>query len=308
MKIYIVGSGGVGGYLGGLLAIAGNDVTFLARGQHYQAIKENGLQINAVKGDFLVKPAKVISSSSEITNPDLVIFTVKTYDTESTAIELSKVVNENTAIITFQNGVENDLKIKQFIKVGKIFPGVAYLISTKVGPGTIEQIGGPGGIGKFVIGDRNGSFGDLLGNITMVMKNAGIDASVSEDITQDVWKKFVFISAFSGMTAFYGKPIGGIVNDARLKDEYENCVKETIAVAKSLKVNLPEDTFETTMSTTIKTNPASKSSLLVDVEKGGKNEIETLNGKVVRYAKQQNIQVPINEKIYEKIKNKLNDL
>ncbi|KKQ23870.1 MAG: 2-dehydropantoate 2-reductase [Candidatus Roizmanbacteria bacterium GW2011_GWC2_37_13] len=303
MKIYIVGSGGVGGYLGGLLAkTSTNYVTFVARKDHFQAIKKNGLQINRVKGNFLIKPAQVISSLREIKNPDLILFTVKTYDTQEAAKQLNEIVNDKTIIITFQNGVENDLEIKKYVKKGLVFPGVAYLISTRIKPGVIEQIGGVGGIGRFIIGDRNNSTNEKLDRIVKIMREAEIDAVLSKNITQDIWKKFVLISAFSGITTLYKKRIGEIIKDNNLKTEYENCVRETIKVAKALKVDLPENIFEITMATTEKTNPASKSSLLVDVERGGRNEIETLNGTVIKYAKQFNINIPINNKIYSSIK------
>ena len=98
MKIYVVGSGAIGGYFGGLLAKAGNDVTFVARGEHYQAIKSKGLKVKSIVGDFEIKPAQVIKNISEISSPDLVIFTVKTYDTDEVAKALVPVVNKNTII------------------------------------------------------------------------------------------------------------------------------------------------------------------------------------------------------------------
>ena len=132
MKIYILGSGGIGGYFGSLFAKAGLDVTFIARGENYKAIKENGLIVKSVVGNFEIKPAKVIESISKITDPDLIIFSVKTYDTEIVAKELSSVVNENTIILTFQNGVDNDIRIRKIISNTQVYPGVAYVITAKI--------------------------------------------------------------------------------------------------------------------------------------------------------------------------------
>ncbi len=112
MKIYVIGTGGVGGYYGGLLAHAGVDVTFVARGDHYQAIAKDGLKVNSVTGNFTVHPAKVISSIAEIKAPDVVLITVKTYDTEDICRQLSRVVNKDTVIISLQNGIDNDEHIK----------------------------------------------------------------------------------------------------------------------------------------------------------------------------------------------------
>ena len=129
MKIYIVGTGGVGGYFGGVLAKVGNDVTFVARGENFKAIRENGLIVKSVIGNFTVKAIKVIEKISEIKNPDLIIFTVKTYDTESVAKELDFVVNGKTIIITFQNGIDNDNEIKKYIQNAQVYPGVTYVVS-----------------------------------------------------------------------------------------------------------------------------------------------------------------------------------
>src|SRR6185369_7206456 len=112
MKIAVIGTGGVGGYFGGLLAKAGNDVTFVARGEHANALKTAGLTVKSVAGDFSVKPVKIVEAVSQLEAPDLVLFTVKTYDTESVAQALNTVIHDQTVVITFQNGVENDRKIQ----------------------------------------------------------------------------------------------------------------------------------------------------------------------------------------------------
>ena len=135
-----------------------------------------------------------------------------------------------------------------------------------------------------------------------LIKKAGIDIVSSDDIARDLWKKFMFIVAFSGMTAICRSPIGKILADSITRSVYEKCVKEAIAVAKAMKVNVADNVFESIMKTSTDTVPESKSSLLVDVENGRKNEIETLNGTLVRFAKENNIEVPINELIYGAIK------
>lgn len=123
MKTYVVGTRGVGGFFGGLLARAGMEVTFLARGEHYQAIKNHGLTVRSVAGDFQVKPAKVVESIPEIKAPDLILFAVKTYDTAAAARQLADVVSESTIIISFQNGVENDREIKKIRERARSFSG-----------------------------------------------------------------------------------------------------------------------------------------------------------------------------------------
>lgn len=299
MRIYIVGTGAVGGYFGGLLAKAGLDLTFVARGENYKAIKENGLVVKSVIGDFVVKPAQVVKKISEIANPDLIIFSVKTYDTEDVAKELASVVNRNTIILTFQNGVDNDTKIKRFIANAQIYPGVAYVIVAKTKPGIIEQTGG---LRKLIFGDRENPSNPELQEIEIVMRDAGIDAIFSDDITRDIWKKFMIICPFSGLTALHRKTIGEILSNTDTKSQYEDCLKEAIIVAKTKGVDVSDNAFEEIMKTSENTTPGSKSSLLFDIENGKKNEIETLNGTLVKFAKELNVSVPVNELIYKSIK------
>jgi len=299
MKVYIVGSGGAGGYLGGLLARSGKDVTLVARGEHYRAIRAKGLKIRSVLGDFEVRPVGVIDRISNMMNPDLIIFSVKTYDTEQTAKDLKPVVGKDTILISLQNGVENDREIKKHIPHGRIYPGIAYLASARTRPGFIEQTGGPR---KFIFGDRQDPENPKLKEVEAYMREAGVDALVSADITRDLWKKFMFIVAFSGMTAICRSPIGKVLGDPLTEGLYERCAKEAIRVAESMNIPVEEWAFENIMTNSRNFPPDSKSSLLVDIENHRRTEIETLNGSLVRLAKSKNIDVPINEVIYGAIK------
>lgn len=300
MKIFIVGTGGVGGYLGGFLAKAGNDVTFVARGENYKAIKTRGLELDVVKhGRFLIKPAKVISKIFQIKNPDVVFVTVKTYDTESVAKELSRVVNTDTSIITFQNGIENDYVIKKYIKRGKVYPGLAYIVSVRIQPGVIKQ---SSGLGKFIFGDRKDNDNKTMKNIEVIMRESGIDAKFSDDIVKDIWTKYVFISAMTGLTALARCTVGTVVGDKLLNSLFERALREGIEVAKKEKVKLQKDIFSSMVNVAKSTNKNAKFSMLVDIERGKKIEIEALNGTMVRLAKKHKLDVPINETIYGALK------
>lgn len=295
MKIYIVGSGGVGGYFGGKLAAADLDVTFVARGEHFKAIKKNGLQVNSIDGNFSINPAKVIDSFDKISNPDLILFTVKSYDTLSVAEQLKPVVNKNTTIITFQNGINNDLLIRTVLPDTSVHPGVAYVISAKAEPGVIAQTGG---LKKLIFADRENQNQKKLKEIAKLMKKAEIDANLATDINAELWKKFIFISAFSGMTALCRKPIGVIRDNRLTRDMYEQCVNEAIDIARSLEVNLAEDIFDTVMTITDNTAAEAKSSLLIDLENNRQTEIVALNGEICRLGLENGIPTPINQTIF----------
>ncbi len=304
MKIYIVGTGGVGGYIGGLLAKTGNDVTFVARKRNYYTIKEKGLTVKTIKENFKVKPAKVINSISKIKNPDLIIFTVKTYDTAKVAKKLAETINPNTQIVTFQNGIDNDIQIKKYKKKAKVYPGIIYTVSTKTKPGIIHQTETPlKFVHELIIGDRKNTNKPKIIKIINLFKKSKIDAVISNDIKKDLWIKFIFISAFSGITTAYRSNIGEILQNPNTKSSYKKCLKETINVAKKLKINIPNNTLKTLIKVSEKTNQKSKSSLLIDIENKRKNELESLTGKLVKLARKEKIDTPINNLIYETIKN-----
>lgn len=299
MKITIIGTGGVGGYFGAMLARAGEAVVFVARGEHGTQMRERGLTVKSVDGDFVVQPVQVVQRVSGLRDPELVLFTVKTYDTQQVAIELVQVANSNkTHIITFQNGVDNDMEIKKFIPNANVYPGVCYVISARTGPGLIEQTGG---MRSLVFGDRNHTENIFLKEVEAMMQKAGINAKYSVDIMSDVWKKFIFILAFSGMTAYKQQPIGEILSNSDSLKEYETVLKEAETVARALGVNLPDDIVDATIAAAQRTAPNSKSSLLVDIEHKRRTEIESLNGKLVRLAASLGIPVPMNETIYKTV-------
>ena len=210
MKIYVIGTGGMGGYYGGMLARAGADVTFIARGAHYQAIAKDGLKVDSATGNFTIHPAKVISSIAEIEAPDMVLITTKAYDNEEVSKQLAQVVNKDTVVISLQNGIDNDQQIQKHLKNAIVIPGCAYIITEKAAAGYILQTGGPR---KVVFGSRDHTHQNRLAEIEKVMQNAGIDAKNSQEIEKDIWTKFLVIIGFAGMTSICRSPVGLIVNE-----------------------------------------------------------------------------------------------
>lgn len=295
MKTYVIGTGGVGGYFGGKLARAGNDVTFVARGEFYNTMHLNGLVVNTTEDNFVIKPVQVIDDINKITNPDLILITVKTYDTQAVMEKLRTVITPKTVIVTFQNGIDNDLRIGKYLQHDKVFPGIAYVISSKTDYGVITQTGG---LKRLVFGARTKEMTKDLTEIANQFREAQIDTILSEDIERDLWKKFIFINAFAGFTAICRTAIGDIRSDNYTYALYKECVTETILVARSLKIDLPETILEDTMKLTANTASDSKSSLLIDIENNRQNETESLNGTLVRIAEKQGISVPITKVLY----------
>jgi 2-dehydropantoate 2-reductase len=300
MKYYIVGAGGIGGYFGGLMVNAGLDVTFVARGKNYKTIKEKGLQINSNSFEsFHLANAKVIDGVDKIVNPNVIIFSVKTYDTEKVSKELKKVINDKTIIITFQNGVDNDERIKKILNHKHVFPGVAYILVKKSDYGVIEQTGK---MRKLIIGARDRHLNVYLKPIIEDIKTSKVETTLSEDIIKDLWEKFLYIIPLAGSTAICRSPLGKIRNDKYSMKIFEDLLKESILVATKKGINISKNIFQEKMELAKNSTPDAKSSLLIDIENNRPTEIETLHGAIVKYAKELKVPVPITELVYGSIK------
>jgi len=299
MNTFIIGCGGVGGFFGGLLAKAGKQVTFVTRKEEGRTIKKNGLKVKSVVGNFTIKKADVIDDIGAIKNPDIILVTVKSYDLGGAARQLAKVAGKETIIITFQNGVENDFEIRQSSKKAQVYPGIAYVVASRIAPGVISQTSGGR---KLIFGDRKNPGNAGLKKVEMFLRSAGVDATCSDDITRDLWKKYVFIIPYAGMTSICRSPIGKIMADPTASSLFRMCLEEAAAVAKAMGVQLSKTVIEDTLAYVKKHDPSSKSSMLVDIEHGRRTEIETLHGTLVRLAKKNRIPVPVNSLIYSAVR------
>lgn len=302
MKVLIVGTGGIGGYYGGLLARGGCDVTFLARGKHFQELQKSGLRVKSVIGDFEIKPVQVALSAVEAGIPDLILVCVKTYDTEEISRSLAPISKKNTVVIPLQNGIDNDQVIQKYLPESIVVPGLTYIVSTRTSPGVIEQTAGSRNI---IFGSRDGQHQQALSNIEKTMRDAGIEATNSEAIERELWIKFLWIVAFAGMTSLCRSAIGPIVTDPGTWSLYKRCLNEAFLVAKKLGIDVGNEEYESIIQKVEKykhSGSDSKSSMLVDIENHRHTEIESIHGKLCQLAKEAGIDVPINETIYHAIR------
>ena len=298
MNIYIIGCGGVGGFFGGLLLRAGKQVTFVTRPQECRILETRGLTVKSVVGNFTVKKVSVLGTISQIRDADVILVTVKSYDLEGIARELAGVVSKKTIIITFQNGIDNDSVLKKSIKDAAIYPGIAYVVAKRASPGIIEQTSGGR---KLIFGDPGNNRNESLKGVAHFLICPGMEATYSADIAGDLWKKYVFIIAYAGMTSISRSPIGAVMKNPVAYPLFEECLREAVMVAKAEKVRLPKNIVKDTIAYTKKHDPSSKSSMLIDIENNRKTEIETLHGTLVRLAEKHRISVPINRLIYSSV-------
>lgn len=295
MKIVIMGAGGVGGYLGGLLAREGKDVSFVARGAHLETIRQEGLTIEGVQEEGFTLPVSATDNPEDIGPVDLVLFCVKSYDTESSASALLPLLGPETVVLSLQNGVDNEEKIQNITGKERVMGGVAYLSSQVIRPGVIRKAGGPR---KIVFGEMDGSMTERAKEIQKVFESGGIDCEISEQIKKVLWEKFIFICAMGGMTAVTRKPIGPI---RKYSPAFEMCIaamKEVEEVGRALSIPLDGDIIEKTTSLINGFPENTRSSLLVDLEAGKRLEIDALNGTVMRLGEEHGVSTPTNRFIY----------
>lgn len=301
MKTYIIGAGGVGAFLGALLAENGVDLHFVSRRQ--EEFSKNGLFLRSVfAGDIKIDNPNVIGSISEIENPELIFVAVKTYHLKSISKELKKVINKNTIVITLQNGIEADKVLLEEISDIKVYPGLVYIISNKTAPGVVEQIAGPC---LFSFGARDKRKTDALIAVEKLLVDAGVKARLSNDIEKDLWMKFIWITTFAGMTCFYRSAIGKIVNNEQAFKTYLLALDQAVAVARACKIDIAEEKVQKIIKKSEdyrKTGTESKSSMLLDLEAGRETEIEALTGTLVRLGDELGVDVSIHRALYSQIK------
>lgn len=291
MKIAIFGSGGVGGYFGGRLAAAGEDVTFLARGAHLTALQNDGLHIHSPNGDLHLPKVQAADRPQAIGPVDVVLFTVKLYDVDASAATLAPLIGPNTVVITLQNGVDAMDMVAKHAGTEHVAGGAAYIVAVIDQPGHIRHTTAQ----QLVFGERDGRRSDRLVAFEEAGIRAGFQSKASEDVQADLWTKFVRLATWSGMTTVTRSPMGVVRDSPETYELMIAAIQEVIAVGRAKGVNLPSDLLESTL-TMVKNFPASsKSSMLEDIERGRRLELPWLSGAVVRIGKEVGVPTPIHQ-------------
>jgi 2-dehydropantoate 2-reductase len=289
MRILVMGSGGVGGYFGGRLAAAGNDVTFVARGSHLAAMRENGLLLDSLLGEALIKPAKAVLDPAEAGTPDIVIFATKMVDAEAAAAQLKPVVGPETIVIAFQNGVEGADVVKRVVPAAHVIPGVARIASHIPRPGVIEHASK---FARIEFAEPNGSKNEKLEAFHALCKAAGIDAIMPADIRRAQWIKFAMLAPFSGVTALTGHAAKELRNAAGTYGLLQTAVQEVIEVAKAEGIAIKPGDYEGVMKTIDDLPDHMVSSMAHDKRAGKPLEVNWLSGGVVRVGARHGVPTP----------------
>jgi 2-dehydropantoate 2-reductase len=299
MKIAVLGSGGIGGFLGGALTSSGNDVWFIARGNHLQAMREQGLSVDSIAlGKFHVK-AKATSKPADIGPVDLILFSVKSYDTETALQGIRPLVGKDTMVLSFQNGVDNEDKIAEVLGKEHVLGGIISVESYVSEPGKIAQTMGPV---RMAFGELDGQITPRAKMIHEAFVKSGLKCELSDRIEQLLWEKLLFISAAAGVCSVCRATIGDVLSFEKTRELFIAVMKEVESVARARGINLPADIVPRTLAMSEKMNKATKPSMLRDLERGKRLEVDALNGAVSRFGHQLSVPTPAEDFIYACLK------
>lgn len=299
MKIAIFGTGGVGGYYGARLAAAGEDVHFIARGAHLNAIRTNGLRVNSANGGVHVQPAQATDDPADIGPVDLVMVAVKLYDTEAAAAACRALLGPETAVVSFQNGVTAADTLAGAVGAERVFGGLTYILATIEQPGIIAHVGE---MARIRFGESDGTRTTRVQRFEKACLGAGIDAAISDDITVDLWTKFAFLAPVSGVTSLVRLPMGPVRADPDTRALLRSAMDEAVAVAHARGVRLPGDLAERHMAMVDGLPATMGSSMLHDLTHGKRLELPWLSGTVARMGREAGVPTPTHDTIVTALK------
>lgn len=294
LRIAVMGTGGVGGYFGARLAEVGYALYFIARDAHLAALRQNGLLLRSMLGDAHVVGATATDNPAEIGPVDVVMFTVKLYDTESAAALCKPLVGPDTVVISFLNGIDSEQALGCVVGDEHVAGGVARISASIESPGVIAH---HGEFASLEFGELDGGESERLARFLAACEDAGIQARMSPTIVQSIWRKFVFLSSFAAVTTLTRLPIGPIRDSPPTFSLFERAVHEVVAVADAKGVELAHDEADKVIKFTREMDGDIKASMLVDLERNRRLEVEWLSGAVVRLGLELGIATPVHEMV-----------
>ena len=298
MRIAVFGAGGVGGYFGGRLAQAGEDVVFIARGDHLKAMLTHGLRVDSVKGDFVLKPVKATDDPAQAGIVDVILVGVKAWQVTNAAEAMRPMVGLETFVLPLQNGLEAPTQLAAVLGDQHVLGGLCGLSTFIVGPGHIRHAGAE----PFVrFGELDNRPSDRVKLLQKVFKRAGVIAEIPQDIQVALWMKFLFITAWSGVGAVTRTPLGVWRSLPETRQMAESALQEIIIVAQARDIALPENAMPTTMNMYDSFPPDITSSMQRDIAEGRPSELDAQIGAVVRFGKEADVATPLHRLIYDSL-------
>ncbi len=290
MRVAVMGTGGLGGVFGALLAEAGSEVLFIARGAQLNAMQSSGLRVLSELGDITLPNVHVTADPKEGEAADFVLFTVKGQDTKPASELIAPLVGPETSIVSFQNGVEGLDILAARYNPEAVIPGTTMMPATIEAPGVIRHFGQARPI---TIGSWHGTPTEQVREFAALCGAAGLEVTVSENIHVDVWTKFVAMATFSALTCLTRLPVPTIASHPDTRRLAADAANEVMALAKARGVQLAEDTVDKVLSGAASMPASWKTSMCNDLEAGRKIEVDSISGAVHRLGEQFGIPTPV---------------
>ena len=300
MRIAVMGTGGMGGFYGGRLAAHGQDVTFVARGAHLNAMQTKGLKLEGPNGDIIISPAKATDDPATIGDPvDVVLFCVKLYDLDTAADLIRPIVGDETLVVSLMNGVDGPERVAQILGKGKVLGGAAYDSATICAPGVIEYRAGPN---RLVMGTLGGDTSDKVEAFAEAGRGAGFEMVVSDNIARTLWEKYVLLATNAGLTALTRQPVGVVYADPDLRHLATQMMREVVAIANAKGIDLSPNIIERSFAILDAFSPGMYASAYFDLAKGKRMEVGSFSGLIARLGDELGIPTPHHRTVYACLK------
>ena len=288
IRVAVLGAGAVGCFFGGMLARAGHEVTLIGRPAHVDAFKAKGLHFEGLKFDEHI-PVTASTDASSVRGARLVLFCVKSTDTEDAAAQIAPFLDADAVVVNLQNGVDNTERIQARISQ-PVIPAVVYVATEMAGPGHLKHHGR----GDLVIGSPHAAWNE---SVKTWFDAAGVPVAVSDNVVGELWAKLVVNCAYNALSAITQLPYGKMIEGPGIRDVMRDVVEETLAIAKASSVSMAPDMLDRTYGIAA-AMPTQFSSTAQDLARGKPTEIEHLNGFVVRRGAALGVPTPANRALY----------
>ena len=298
MRIAVMGAGSVGGYLGGMLARGGHDMSLIVRGAHLAAIREHGLRVVRDREEFTVSCAAT-DNPAEVGQVELALLTTKTYQNAVSVPAMAPMVGSDTTVLCLQNGVDSYVGVADRFGQERVMPGCVYIEAGTDGPGVVRQAGD---VVRVVFGEVDGSLSERGKAIEEAFLASGIPAELTADVRTGLWSKFLFIATMAGTTAMARERLADLMPRPEWREVVVGCLREIEAAGRANGVNFSPDIHETTLAYIEENLDDLQASLHTDVMAGRPLELETFAGAVIRAGRAAGVPTPINDVIYAMLK------
>ena len=295
MKIAVFGTGAVGGFFGGRLALSGQEMSFVARGRNLQALRSHGLRVESVDGDFNVSKIAATDTPKDIGPVDLVLVTVKTWQLDDALPAMAPLVGPETILVPLLNGVDAPKTLSRFFGDNHVVIGLAKIIAKRVGPAHVSHLGA---VPYIAIGEKDNRRTPRVEELQAILSEAGIASEIPSDIHAALWSKFLFVVSWGGMGAVSRAPLGVLRDLPQPRDMITAAMEEIHRLASARGIRLRENIVADTMAFLDSLPASGTASLQRDIAAGRPSELDAWNGAVVRLGRETGVTTPVNDFIY----------